>query len=66
MISRSLQRTLDEYLRFRHVFRNVYGYLLEWERLKPLLNGIPATYLQFHQELSSFRRFLLDLARELK
>ena len=65
VISKGLARTLDEYLRFRHVFRNVYGYMLEWERLRPLLYGIPAAYEQFRREISAFRQFLLDLAHKL-
>ena len=36
VISKELKEALDEYLRFRHVFRNVYGYLLEWKRMKGL------------------------------
>lgn len=38
VISESLMWKLSEYLRFRHIFRNVYGYLLDWKRLKPLLD----------------------------
>ena len=65
VISKDLARTLDEYLRFRHVFRNVYGYMLDWERLKPLLDRIPTVYEQFRREISAFRRFLLGLAHKL-
>jgi 3'-phosphoadenosine 5'-phosphosulfate sulfotransferase (PAPS reductase)/FAD synthetase len=65
VISKGLARTLDEYLRFRHVFRNVYGYMLDWERLRPLLNRIPAVYNRFREEISAFRRFLLGLAHKL-
>lgn len=35
---------LDEYLRFRHLFRNMYGFDLEWERCRELLNDVPATF----------------------
>lgn len=27
---------LKEYLRFRHLFRNIYGFVLKWEKIKPL------------------------------
>lgn len=33
VISESLMWKLSEYLRFRQVFRNVYGYLLDWNGL---------------------------------
>ena len=36
VIDRDLARTLGEYLRFRHVFRNVYGGVLEAERMSSL------------------------------
>jgi len=44
VISQDLRWKLDEYLRFRHVFRNVYGHLLYWERLRPRspMRGAPA------------------------
>ena len=43
IIDSELLQELKEYLRFRHLFRNIYGFELSWERIKPLclrLNGI--------------------------
>lgn len=43
VISGQLKENLKEYLRFRHLFRHIYGFELKWERIKPLclqLNGI--------------------------
>src|SRR4030042_3094971 len=37
-------RQLDQYLRFRHLFRHSYGFDLEWERCRELLGDVPATY----------------------
>lgn len=65
VISEGLRWKLDEYLRFRHVFRNVYGYLLDWKRLKPLFEGMEDTYQQFSQEISTFKTFMLQLAEKL-
>ena len=36
VIAPDLAGALGEYLRFRHVFRNVYGFVLEAERMRPL------------------------------
>jgi len=66
VISEGLKRRLEEYLRFRHVFRNVYGYLLEWERMNPLLEGLEETYWAFKEELGKFKGFLLELAHRLE
>ena len=65
VISEELGWKLDEYMRFRHVFRNVYGYLLDWERLKPLLDRMDDVYVEFLREIGSFRAFLLRLAEQL-
>jgi hypothetical protein len=65
VISEGLRWKLDEYLRFRHVFRNVYGYLLDWKRLQPLFDRMEDTYQHFSQEISTFRRFMLQLAENL-
>lgn len=33
------------------------GYMLKWERLKPLLYGLPAAYEQFRREISASASF---------
>jgi|YelNatPaOPRAMG01_1025707.scaffolds.fasta_scaffold163905_1 hypothetical protein len=66
VISEELRRRLEVYLRFRHVFRNVYGYLLEWERMRPLLEDLEGTYWAFREELSGFGEFLRELAQRLE
>ena len=65
VVSEELARRLGDYLRFRHVFRNVYGHLLDWKRLEPLLNGVGPLYGEFQRELGVFREFLVRLAHEL-
>jgi predicted nucleotidyltransferase len=37
LLSDATARELEAFLRFRHLFRNVYGFELEWTRLGPLL-----------------------------
>jgi len=65
VISEELRWKLDEYLRFRHIFRNVYGYMLEWERMRPLLVNMDTVYRRFEEEIAVFRSFLMRLADEL-
>ena len=43
-----------EYLSFRHYFRHSYGYEIEWERLKPLINGVEALWKLIEADLKSF------------
>jgi hypothetical protein len=37
-------RHLEEYLSFRHLFRNIYGFDLNWERCRELLSDLPAAF----------------------
>lgn len=65
VLDREMIRQLDEYLRFRHLFRNMYGFDLEWERCRELLNDVPATFETLAQQLSLFDEFLRTLEREV-
>lgn len=58
VISASVLEQLDEYRRFRHVVRNVYGQELEPEKLKVLVTMSFATYTQVEEELVAFSRWL--------
>ncbi len=58
VISKDLAATLDEYLGFRHVFRNIYGFELERERLRRLAQGLEATAQRVEEELRSFAAWL--------
>jgi hypothetical protein len=58
-------RRLDEYLRFRHLFRHIYGFDLEWERCRELLDDLPATFERLTEQLAAFDVFLETLEREV-
>lgn len=49
---------LEEYLRFRHVLRNVYTYLLDAGRVGRLVKQIRPIFDQVKQELQNFMQFL--------
>jgi hypothetical protein len=51
-------RTLDEYLRFRHVVRNVYTFSFDPERIGRLAKELEAVFEQASQELFAFANFL--------
>ncbi len=55
-------QALDEYLRFRHVVRNVYAFQFEMERLAPLVEQLPATYERLSGEIEVFVHFLLSMS----
>lgn len=58
VISRGTLKLLEEVLRFRHLFRNVYGFELEWVRLGPLLARVPTCWAAFNADLQEFLAFL--------
>ena len=58
LISQELAAELDEYLSFRHVFRNIYGFELKGERIMRLSGNLEQIGLRFEKEV---RAFLLAL-----
>jgi hypothetical protein len=54
VISKKLAAELDEYLAFRHLFRNIYGFELESERLDKLVERFPETIDLFFEEINDF------------
>ena len=61
VIDADLATALGEYLRFRHLFRNVYGSGLEAERLQALADRLPATLAAFGERIQ--RVSLVDARR---
>jgi len=64
VISTELYRRLDEYLRFRHVVRNVYAFDLDSNRLQTLIDSFAKTHDLFVNHLRDFIGFLSSLSRE--
>ncbi len=54
VISDELAAELDEYLSFRHVFRNIYGFELKGERIDYLSNKFESVAKKFIDETNIF------------
>lgn len=52
IISGDTAKMLEEYLRFRHLFRKRYGFDLEWVNIKHLLKGLPAVYTAVEKDIT--------------
>ena len=65
VLDRATSRQLDEYLRFRHLFRNIYGFELEWSRCRELLADLPLVFEGLVRQLAVFDEFLHTLECEL-
>ncbi|RJX17455.1 MAG: hypothetical protein C4575_13125 [Desulforudis sp.] len=64
VIDRELARELERYLSFRHRFRHLYGYELEWSRLEPLIEGLGDTLQLFDNALDRFLTVVSDIVDE--
>jgi len=54
VISKKLAAELDEFLAFRHLFRNIYGFELQGERLNELAAKLEKTARLFTREITTF------------
>lgn len=61
-----LKQILNKYLKFRHLFRNIYGFELNWERMKFLVEELSDTLRSFEKEISVFCKFLEQTAERIK
>lgn len=63
VISRETEKLLLEYLAFRHLVRNIYGFEIDSERLQSLLEKSNTTFRRFKQEVNAFLGFLRKIVR---
>ncbi len=58
VISDELAADLDEYLAFRHLFRNIYGFELKGDRIDRLSEKFDSVSKIFAQEIRKILRYL--------
>jgi len=54
VIDETLARDLVEYLRFRHLVRNIYGFELSEEKLQPLVDELPSIHRRLGDRIAGF------------
>jgi len=54
VISEELFDNLKEYLKFRHLFRHIYGFELKWERFKELCTKLDNILKEIKTEIENF------------
>ena len=57
------QQSLQEYLRFRHLVRNLYADELRLEPIALLIRDLPAVWEALAADLQSFRAWLVRVAQ---
>ena len=58
VISLETAQSLEDYLRFRHLVRNLYTWNFEVDKMAGLVNGLPHALTQLERDLAKFGRFL--------
>lgn len=58
VLAPELGEILSEYLSFRHLFRNIYGFELKKERLQNLMERLPSAFAEIENQLKQFVDFL--------
>ena len=56
LLPEELHDTLNEYLRFRHVFRNAYSFDLDWQKMSPLVLRLEESLQKLEAALDDFVR----------
>jgi HepT-like protein len=64
VLSAEAVRMLDEFLRFRHVVRNIYAFQFDPERITRLVNQMRPALALTQTDLLAFISFLEQVARE--
>lgn len=54
VIGTKLSEKLKQYLSFRHRFRNLYGFELEWARMEELIKEMGTTLKEFAKSIDDF------------
>lgn len=65
VISKALKSDLDEYRKFRHRVTHAYGAALEWPKMQPLVERLPAVMRATEAALQSFHHFIERLCKSI-
>lgn len=60
VIPEELCNDLKEYLRFRHLFRHIYGFEIKWERFGGLCQRLDGVFIIFKTEIDRFISTILN------
>ena len=64
VLSSEAAQALDEFLRFRHVVRNIYAFQFDPERVVRLVNLMVPAFQQVQAELLAFAKFLKQVGND--
>jgi hypothetical protein len=65
VIGEQMKNRLSEYLRFRHLFRNIYGFELRWILMEELGHGMREVLTALQQAIERFLDFIQSMQENL-
>jgi len=65
IITRDLAEELDEYRRFRHMFRHSYGSELRWRKMEPLAMEVDSITEAVDESITRFVQFVEKLCKTI-
>ena len=66
VINKNLRYQLDEYRRFRHLFRNAYDHEIKWNRLSTLVMDHENVHERTKSALAAFLEFIDNLIKTIE
>lgn len=63
VIDAKLAAQVQQYLSFRHRFRNLYGFVLEWGKMEELINNMELTFKLFKDRIERFLEVLAQITK---
>lgn len=66
VISAEFAEELDDYRRFRHMFRYAYADELRWKKMNHLADNIDTVYALLEASIKGFIAFFTDLINRLE
>ena len=59
VISKQTVEIIAPYIKFRHFFRHAYAFMLDWQRIKPLVDDLNAVWVTVKNDIESFNSTIL-------
>ncbi|PKM79411.1 MAG: hypothetical protein CVU88_05925 [Firmicutes bacterium HGW-Firmicutes-13] len=65
VITKTLFYKLEDYLKFRHLVRNIYGFQLEYNRFNYLIKDMNSVAAEVAEQVKSFLNDMQDIAKNI-
>ncbi|HBQ28646.1 hypothetical protein HX99_01775 [Peptococcaceae bacterium SCADC1_2_3] len=61
LIKKDFGHELSDYLRFRHLKRNIYRFMPDWDKIEPLVKKIPQITEKMRSSTQIFFKLLTEI-----